>query len=59
MTMRPVQKGARVKGGHPFKGGSRHSGKKPRTANVRAMARNTIRKAHSTRFLSRGGRRRS
>ena len=58
-VVRPIQKGNRVKGGHPFKGGSQHRRGKLRTAKVRAMARGTIRKAISTRFGSRGGRRRS
>jgi len=55
--IRPVMKGAHMKGGHPFKSGSRHSGPKPRTAKVRSAARTSIRKAQSTRYLSRGGRR--
>jgi len=56
--IRPAAKGGHVKGGHPFKGNSRHSGGKPRTAKVRSVAMGTIRRAQSARYLSRGARRR-
>ena len=44
-----------AKGGHPFTGGSRHTGGKPRTEKVRQAARVNVRKAQSSRFLGARG----